>query len=422
MRADRRGVPGPARVGRRGLGGGTAHPQPVDPAAGQPEQGRDQGQRAQRADRDADGRGHAEGAEEADPRGVQAEHGDDHGDRGDQHGPAAGGHGPAGRLRRVGAVDDLLPVPGGQEQGVVDADAQAHHHGQRGRDARERERGGGHPEHPQRGGHAEHGGEDGQPGGEHAAEPEQQDHDGHQDADQLGSAVLGRGPGRLAERAAVADADARRPRRGHRVVDPADVAGAEGGRVLAEVDHVVGGPPVPRRGGRRQRVTRGQHVREGPDVRDRVLDRAAVAGQGARADREHQLAAQSARLRLVLLQQCRSGLGRRAGQRKIIGVGPAERAVAERHPGQQDHPDGHDQPGMPGTPAAETTEPAEHDVVVAVSRGRIAGPADRARLPRLTRPVPGARRPGPGPGTRLGGRVRARRICHDCHYVKNCQS
>ena len=129
VRADRAGVPGPACVTGRRLGDGTAHPEPVDAAAGQPEQGRDQGQRAQRTDRDADRGGHAESAEEADPRGVQAQHGDDHGDRGDQHGPAAGGHRPAGRLGRVGAVDDLLPVPGGQEQRVVDADAEAHHHG-----------------------------------------------------------------------------------------------------------------------------------------------------------------------------------------------------------------------------------------------------------------------------------------------------
>ena len=251
------------------------------------------------------------------PEAYRPEHGDDHGDRGDQHGPAAGGDGPARRLGRVGAVDDLLPVAGGQEQRVVDADTEAHHHGQRGRDARERERRGGHPEHPERGGHAEHRGEDGQARGEHAAEPEQQHHDGHHDADQLGSAVLGLGPGRLAERAAVADRDPRRPRRGHRLVHLGDVAGAERGRVLAEVDHVVGGPAVAGRGAGRQRVARGQHVRQGPDVRDRALDRAAVAGQGARADREHQLAAQPARLWLVLAQQQRAGLGRRVGSEKL---------------------------------------------------------------------------------------------------------
>ena len=309
MRADRGGVPGPACVAGRGLGGGTAHPKPVDPAAGQPQQGRDQGQRGQRPDRHADRGGHAEGAEEADPRGVQAEHGDDHGDRGDQHGPAAGGHGPAGGLGRVGAINDLLPVPGGQEQGVVDADAESHHHGQRGRDGGERERRGGHSEDPEGGGHAQQRGKDGQARGEHAAEAQQQHHDGHHDADQLGPAVLGFGPGRLAERAAVADGYPRGPRRGHRLVHLGDVAGAQGGRVLAEVDHVVGGPPVGRNGGGRQRVARGQHVRQGPNLRDRTLDRAALAGQGTRADTEDQLPAQPACLRLMLLQQRGAGLG-----------------------------------------------------------------------------------------------------------------
>ena len=271
---------------------------------------------------------------------------------------------------------------------------------ERRRDARERERRGGHPEDPEGGGHAQQRGEDGQARGQHAAEAEQQHHDGHHDADQLRPAVLGFGPGGLAERAAVADRDPGRAGRGHRPVHLGDVTGAQGGRVLAEVDHVVGGPPVGRGGPGRQRVARGQHVRQRPDVRDRTLDRAALAGQGARADTEHQLPAQPARLRLMLGQQRGAGLGRGARQREVVVVGPAERAVAEGHPGQHDHPEGHHRPGMAGAPAAKTAEAAEHDVVVAVSRGG-----------------PGAR-----PAGWRGGRVRTRRICHDCHYVKNCQS
>ena len=117
-------------------------------------------------------------------------------------------------LGRVDALHDVLPVPGGQEQRVVDADAEAHHHGERGRDAGERERRGGHAEHPEGGGRPDHGGEDGQPRRQHAAEAEQQDDDRHDDADQLRPAVLGLRPGGLAERAAVADGDPGRAGRG----------------------------------------------------------------------------------------------------------------------------------------------------------------------------------------------------------------
>ena len=268
----------------------------------------------------------------------------------------------------------------------------------------EGERRGGHPEDPEAGGHAQQRGQDGQARSQHAAEAEQQHHDRHHDADQLGPAVLGFGPGGLAERAAVADRDPGRAGRGHRPVHLGDVAGAQGGRVLAEIDHVVGGPPVGRGGPGRQRVARGQHVRQRADVRDRTLDRAALAGQGARTGTEHQLAAEPACLRLMLGQQRGAGLGGGARQREVVGVGPTERAVTDGHPGQHEHPEGHDRPGMTGAPAAKTAEAAEHDVVVAVSRG---GPG--ARL-------------GGWPGARPGGCVRTRRICHDCHYVKNCQS
>ena len=293
------GVPVPAaprlpvgagdRFGDRG-----AHPQPVDAPAGQPQQGRDQGERAGHRGQHGDGGGHSELADEVDLGDVQSGERHHDGAPGDQDGPAAGGHRPAGRAYRVGAVHDHLAVPGDQEQRVVDADAQPDHGGQRGGDAGEVGGVGQQAEAGDADDDRQQGGQQREGGGQHAAEGGEQHDHRDAEADRLAGQVGGLGAGEFAERAAVVDGDAGRAQRLDGAVHPGQVGGAQRGGVGVEPDGDVADPAVrgERAGGlvgagRRQGIT-AVRTRGRPDSEVTAWStwpRTAVSGAWCRAGR-----------------------------------------------------------------------------------------------------------------------------------------
>ena len=151
---------------------------PPDPA----EERRDEGERAEDHHQHADRRGDGDALHEAQAHEEQAHQGDDHGEPGEQHGAAA----------RVDRLDDgllhaqpelqALPVAGDDEQGVVDADAEADHRhhlhrevGHRDEVAEQRDEGGADAE-------SEQGRADRQPHRQHRTEGQDEDDDGGDDA------------------------------------------------------------------------------------------------------------------------------------------------------------------------------------------------------------------------------------------------
>ena len=186
-------VEGPERGLRRlGPNGALTRPRRThlrpQPLTAEAEQRGQQGQRDQHRDAHADGGGDAHRGQERDPGHGQPAQRDDHGQPGEDHCGAGGGHGSGRGLLRRHPVAQLVAVPGGDEQGVVDADGQAEHQGQ------------------QRGGRGdrgdavapkisamvmptpEHGGEQRHPGRPQRAEGDHQHHQRDQHADALGEA------------------------------------------------------------------------------------------------------------------------------------------------------------------------------------------------------------------------------------------
>ena len=99
----------------------------------------------QQRDRGQHGAGHhrggadAQAADERQAHGQHADQGDDHGEAGEQHGPPGGVDGGDHRLLGVEAGLERLAIAGDDEQGVVDAHADADHGGQDGGERLERE-------------------------------------------------------------------------------------------------------------------------------------------------------------------------------------------------------------------------------------------------------------------------------------------
>lgn len=313
----------------RALGDRAADVPAVDAPAEQAEQRRGQGQRRGRRDHHRDTGGGAQTADEGDARGVEARQGHRHGRCGDQHGAPAGGHRPAGRLGRVRLAGQQRAVAGGEEERVVDAHAQAHHHGQGRRGPAEVDAGGEQSERREAGGHPEHPGDQRQAGGHHTAEADQQHQHGGAQTDQLRGPVRALGLGELAERVRVLHRHAVGPQRGHRPVQPGQVGGVEGGRVAGEADGHRGGGAV---GGQRarsgQRVRRVEHVRQGAQAGQRGVQRRPVVGERAVPGVQHHVGG-GARA-AVGGEQVGAGLGGGAGQREVVGEGAAPRRGSRR--------------------------------------------------------------------------------------------
>jgi hypothetical protein len=201
------------------------------------------------------------------------------------------------------------------------------------------------------------GGHDRQAGREDAAEAEQQHGDRGDDADRLRQQVTGLRPVGLAELAAVADADARRPRDVGRVVYLGDVARAEAGRVDVEVDGGVGRLAVLGRGRRGQRVADRQHVRQLPDRGGGVLDGRLLGGDGAAGHGEDQLAGLSSGPGNVRLEHGGALRGGGVRQREVIVVGAAVRLVPDGGEDEDEQPGADHPPRVAGSPAARAAQP-----------------------------------------------------------------
>ena len=98
-----------------------------------------QGDRGDHGDRDHQGRAPAHRGEHRDAGDLQAGDRDDHRDAGEEHGQTGGRVGPADRLGDRHALGEVLPVPGQDEQRVVDADAEPEHRRDDGGDGRHRD-------------------------------------------------------------------------------------------------------------------------------------------------------------------------------------------------------------------------------------------------------------------------------------------
>ena len=164
----------------------------VDPRADPPEEGRQQRQRPEDHHQHADGRGDGHARDEVEPDEREAEQRDDHGDAGEEHGPAAGVDRLGDRVLDVEAELEPVPVAGDDEQGVVDADAEADHGDHRRGEVGHRDDVAG-QRHERRGdAEAEQRGADRQAHRQHRTEGQDEDDDGGDDAEDLALGQLER--------------------------------------------------------------------------------------------------------------------------------------------------------------------------------------------------------------------------------------
>lgn len=175
-----------------------------------PDEGEQRGQqRHGRGDGEHDGQRGRDGdpVEEAEPQDEHAEQCDADGRTGEDHGPPGRRHGPGRGLVDGEPLAQAPAVPGDDEQGVVDADAEPDEQAEHGREV-----GDGHgvaeqPDARVRGADGDHRGDDGQDAGGERAEGEEED-DGRDDhADDLAE-VRGAGLGERGGAAADRDVEA----------------------------------------------------------------------------------------------------------------------------------------------------------------------------------------------------------------------
>ncbi len=350
--------PGTGRAVGGLLGDRPPHVELVHPPPRQAEQRGHQRDRGDGGDHHTDGRGEPELADEAHPYGEQPEQGDDDGGGRDQHRAATGRDRLARRRDRIGPVDQLLPMPGGEEDRIVDAHSQADHDGQRGRRRRERDLTGQQAQPGQCRRDADDRGDDRQQRTEHTAECQQQHDDRDDDPDQLGLEITAGRLGSRAEVAGVVDSDACRPHAVGRVIDAVDQAGADRRRIAVEPDRGIGHAPVGGGRGGGERIGHGHHVRHVPDLVHTVLDRGALRGQLRRIRREDQSSGIRAWRDAVLRQQGAALAGLRGGQTEVVGERATDGAVGDRRADQDREPDQDHRPRVAGAPAADAGQPA----------------------------------------------------------------
>ena len=148
----------------------------------------------------ADGGRHGQPVQEADAEGEHAEQRDAHDDPGEEDGPARGVDRVDDGGLRVAPGHEPLAVPGHDEEGVVDADAQPDEEHQLGGDRRHPDGVAEHADHADGGAQREQGRDDREDGGEDRAEDEQQHDQGEEHAEagaaeRLVVGVLGQLPG-----------------------------------------------------------------------------------------------------------------------------------------------------------------------------------------------------------------------------------
>ena len=154
------------------------------PLAGEAEQGRDQGQRDQDRDHDRARGGQAHRGKEGDAADGERGERDRDGGAGEDHGATRGPDRVADRLFGLHPLGHPGPVPGDDEERVVDPDRKPQHRRQRagGRAERGQRGEGGDPE--DAGADADHRGQERQARGQERAEGDRQDDQGDDDPDQ----------------------------------------------------------------------------------------------------------------------------------------------------------------------------------------------------------------------------------------------
>ncbi len=185
----RRAVPGPG-LDRPGL---AAAPdgQGVDAPADDRQEG---GQDRDRVEPGQEGDGHArvgEGAQEAEGEHQEGEQRHGHRPGREGHGPARGADGAVDGHGRLVAAVELLPVPGHDEEGVVDGQAEAHGRRQVQREHRHVCEPVDRLEHEERRHHRQGAHGQGEQRGDHAPEDEQEQQQRDRDGDQLGPHEVG---------------------------------------------------------------------------------------------------------------------------------------------------------------------------------------------------------------------------------------
>ena len=193
-------------VVRAGALADKGHVQAFDVAAGEAEDGREQRDRRGHHDKQGEHHGEGEAVHGRLAHQQDAEHRDDHGHAGEEHCAASGRHGgqrgPAGLL----AVGQAAAEPGDDQQGVVDADAEADHRRGVGGPLRNVDEALEHLAERHRDAEAEQRGDERESHRDHGSEGDEQDDGGRDQADALGSRGDRQGLGR--DRAAGLDLQA----------------------------------------------------------------------------------------------------------------------------------------------------------------------------------------------------------------------
>ncbi|MGY4275848.1 hypothetical protein ACVILE_002028 [Streptomyces sp. M18.1] len=347
--------------GQLGLGPVLGEPAPLAPAQGARADVRQQ--RRQQCDGGRDGEDHGQrggdghAVEEAEPEDQHAQQGDAHGRTREDDGSPGGGDGVLGGLRDGEPPLQAAPVPGDDEQRVVDADAEADEGAQHGREvgdghgvAEQGDAGVGGADGDQRGG-------DGQQGGGEGAEGEEEDDGGDGHADGFGEVALRR----LGQRDGAASQLHLEP------VGPGRPRGVDDGPRLRRVD-VLGGVLEGHRGvrgaavladPRRVRVVVGVgHRGHAGEVRDAVqgaghglFDAGGAHGVGRRVPDDRVAVAVEAGE--AGGEQPGGTVGVGAGHAVVVGVRRARDAGGRGDPAEGEEPEQDGDETTSNTPACE---------------------------------------------------------------------
>ena len=250
-------------------------------------------------------------------------------------------------------MPEHLPIPGDDEQGVVDADADADHRAERESQPRHVDARAEHVDKGEADAEAHHRSQQRKSHGDHAAEGQQQDDDRGDEPEQLG----GRRLLCVEETEGAADLD-NQPVAGDRRdgVDQVRV-GITGEVALTLVvanGHDRGGA-VGRHDPRTERGTHQRDVVEAARVPQDLDDRVLVLFDTGRVVEDH-LGADAGECREAVLQQVERDLGVAAGHAELASRLDVGRADGHRGPDGDDHPERHDDASVTRT---ETGEPFE---------------------------------------------------------------
>ena len=257
-------------------------------------------------------------------------------------------------------------MPGDDEEGVVDPDADADHRGEDRGVGGHVDDGGGQAQQEHADAEAEQGDGDGQAHGQHRAEGHEEDEHGGQEADELGGLGLGL-LDVLGQFAADRDLDVPIREGRTRLEQGVEVLEAQLGQCHVVLDEGQKGGVVG--AGLGHRVADRTDVGQPLDLGDDGFDGPGVRGVGhpAVGGVEDDLGGTSGGVGEALLEQVDRGLGLDAGHREVVGVlapGPTGHH-AEDEDGAE--PEQQDPPPVRDTPATEAVEGEGHPASVAVA-------------------------------------------------------